>query len=68
MLTSAILVLAAAATGLAQGVPEGYRRVYITSMVDSKYIVVPVAPVKNGTTVVVYVTTRPSEIIPPTPR
>lgn len=55
MLTSAVLTLAFAATGFAQLMPEGYRNVYITSMVDTKFIVVPVAPVKNGTKLVVYV-------------
>jgi hypothetical protein len=53
MLTTSLLALAIAATGLAQTVKEGYRNVYITSMVDPKFVVVPKAPVKNGTTLVV---------------
>jgi hypothetical protein len=56
MLTTSLLTLALAATGLSQvTAPEGYRTVYITSMVDAKYVVVPKAPVKNGTTLVVFV-------------
>lgn len=54
MWLSSILALTFAACGLAQiTAPEGYRTVYITSMVDRKYVVVPKTPVKNGTTVVV---------------
>ena len=56
MWTTSVILFALAAKGLAQTVaPEGYRTVYITSMVDAKYVVVPKAPVKNGTTVVVFV-------------
>ncbi|KAI2602033.1 ricin B lectin domain-containing protein [Hypoxylon sp. NC1633] len=40
MLTQAILALALAATGLAQA-PEGYQTVYITSKVNTKFVVVP---------------------------
>lgn len=54
MWTSAVLILSLAACGFAQiTAPEGYRTVYITSMVDKKYVVVPKTPVKNGTTIVV---------------
>ncbi|KAK0630492.1 hypothetical protein B0T17DRAFT_488911 [Bombardia bombarda] len=54
MLTTSFLALALAATGLAQvTVPEGYRKVYITSMVNTKFVVVPKTPVKSGTTLVV---------------
>ncbi|KAF2463073.1 uncharacterized protein BDR25DRAFT_329913 [Lindgomyces ingoldianus] len=52
MLATSILMLALAATGLAQ-VPEGYRKVYVTSMVDAKYVMVPKAPPKAGSTMVV---------------
>ncbi|KAK3317703.1 hypothetical protein B0T19DRAFT_296503 [Cercophora scortea] len=53
MLTSPLLLLALAATGLAQvTIPEGYRKVYITSNVNTKFVVVPKAP-KSGSTLVV---------------
>ncbi|KAF2742856.1 carbohydrate-binding module family 13 protein [Sporormia fimetaria CBS 119925] len=38
--------------------PEGYRTVYITSLVDAKFVVVPKAPVRNGTTLVVQTRTN----------
>ncbi|KAK4199179.1 hypothetical protein QBC40DRAFT_176856 [Triangularia verruculosa] len=45
MFSTSVLVLALAATGLAQvAVPEGYRKVYITSAVDTKFVIVPKAP------------------------
>ena len=53
MLGSTFLMLALAATGLAQ-VPAGYRKVYISSMVDKKYVVVPKSA-KTGSTIVVLV-------------
>lgn len=54
MLTTSFVALALAATGLAQFTPpEGYRKVYITSMVDSKFVVVPKSAA-TGSTVVVY--------------
>lgn len=53
MLLTTITTLTLAATGLAQvAIPEGYRRVYITSKQDTKYVVVPKART-NGTTLVV---------------
>lgn len=56
---SSTLALMLAACGVAQiTAPEGYRTVYITSMVDKKYVVVPKTPVKNGTTVVVQTLTN----------
>ncbi|TVY85340.1 hypothetical protein LSUE1_G000287 [Lachnellula suecica] len=51
MLTSAILLLAVAATGLAQSSASSYK-VYLTSMVDKTYVIVPKAA-KNGSTIVV---------------
>lgn len=42
MLAGSIILLALAATGLAQA-PEGYRTVYMTSMVDTQYVIVPIA-------------------------
>lgn len=46
-------MLAFAATGFAQA-PEGYRTVYITSMVDSKFVVVP-KTATTGSGLVVFV-------------
>lgn len=54
MLAAALLMVALAATGFAQ-VPAGYRKVYITSLVNTKFVIVPKAPVKSGTTTVVFV-------------
>ncbi|ORY12640.1 hypothetical protein BCR34DRAFT_290678 [Clohesyomyces aquaticus] len=61
MLTTALLALALAATGLSQTMKEGYRKVYITSMVDPKFVVVPKTPVKSGTTLVVQTLTSKPE-------
>ncbi|KAF2116561.1 hypothetical protein BDV96DRAFT_28684 [Lophiotrema nucula] len=58
MLATTVLALAFAAAGLAQTVPAGYRKVYMTSNVDTKFIVVPKTPVKNGTTTVVQTNTN----------
>jgi hypothetical protein len=56
MLSPSILLLALSATGLAQtAAPEGYRKVYITSNVNPKFVMVPKAAT-SGSTVVVYVT------------
>ena len=56
MLATSLLMVALAATGFAQvPAPEGYRTVYITSNVDTKYTIVPVLPAKIGNTVVVFV-------------
>ncbi|KAF2728832.1 hypothetical protein EJ04DRAFT_581074 [Polyplosphaeria fusca] len=52
MLGSSLLFLAFAATGLAQVMPEGYRGVYITSMVDATFTVVPKAATNGSTTVI----------------
>lgn len=53
MLVASFLVFALASTGFAQ-VPAGYRTVYITSLVDTTFVIVPTSP-KNGSTVVVFV-------------
>ena len=53
MLVSSLLLCAFAATGFAQA-PEGYRAVYITSMVNTKFVVVPKART-SGSTLVVFV-------------
>lgn len=56
MLGTSFFALALAAAGVVQGaVPEGMRAVYITSNVDTKYVVVPKTPLKAGTTLVVFV-------------
>ncbi|KAI1462446.1 ricin B lectin domain-containing protein [Annulohypoxylon moriforme] len=51
MFATSFLMLAFVATGLAQA-PEGYRTVYITSMVDSKFVLVP-KTASSGSTLVV---------------
>lgn len=49
-----MLLAALAATAFAQSpAPTGYRTVYIASNVDKKFVIVPKAPVKAGTTIVV---------------
>ena len=42
MFASSLILLALAAAGLSQA-PEGYRTVYMTSMVDTQYVIVPIA-------------------------
>ncbi|KAF2646606.1 hypothetical protein P280DRAFT_416063 [Massarina eburnea CBS 473.64] len=64
MLATSLVALALAATGFAQTtIPDGYRKVYITSMVDTKYVVVPKgSPAANGqTTVVQTLTSKPEQ-------
>jgi len=51
MLGTSVILLALAATGLAQA-PEGYRKVIITSNVNTKFVVVPKARTSGSTTVV----------------
>lgn len=53
MLASTCLLLTFAATAFSQAQPAGTRKVYITSNVDAKYVVVAKTPVKSGTTTVV---------------
>lgn len=43
MFATSLVLLALAATGLAQEAPEGYRTVYMTSMVDPQYVIQPVS-------------------------
>lgn len=52
MLRTSALFLALAAMGLAQA-PEGYSTVYITSKVDTNFVIVPKERVA-GTTTIVY--------------
>jgi hypothetical protein len=63
MLGSSLLVLAFAAAGFAQTTaPAGYRTVYLTSMVNAKFVIVPKGtPVKAGTTIVVQTLTSKPE-------
>lgn len=51
MFVSSVLLLALAATGLAQAPPEGYRKVLITSKVNAKFVVVPKARTAGSTTI-----------------
>ena len=51
MIATSLVLLTLAATGLAQA-PEGYRTVYITSMVDAQYVIVP-ASAEAGSGIVV---------------
>jgi hypothetical protein len=54
MLATSILLVALAATGFAQVTPPaGYRKVYMTSNVNTKFVVQPKTPVKAGNTLVV---------------
>jgi hypothetical protein len=53
MLYTVFTTIALAATCIAQvAVPEGYRKVYITSKQDTKYVIVPKGRT-NGSTLVV---------------
>ncbi len=54
MLGVSLLALALAATGVVADVPAGYRKVYITTMVNAKFVIVPKAA-KAGSTIVVFV-------------
>ncbi|OAL43157.1 hypothetical protein IQ07DRAFT_304773 [Pyrenochaeta sp. DS3sAY3a] len=59
MLATTLLALALAATGFAQ-VPEGYRKVYITSKQDTKFVIVPKTRT-NGSTLVVQTITNKAD-------
>ncbi|KAH8910581.1 hypothetical protein BR93DRAFT_964445 [Coniochaeta sp. PMI_546] len=62
MFTSSLLVLALAAVGLSQvTAPEGYRKVYITSKVDAKFVIVPKAAKSGNTIVVQTLTSKPEQ-------
>lgn len=53
MLCLSTLLLALAATGFAQApAPEGYRKVYISSNVNAKFVIVPKARTSGSTVVV----------------
>jgi hypothetical protein len=51
MLVTSVLALAFAATGFAQA-PEGYKTVYITSMVNTKFVVAAKAAAAGSTLIV----------------
>ncbi|KAH8205232.1 hypothetical protein TruAng_000644 [Truncatella angustata] len=61
MLAAAFLITALTSTGLAQSVPAGYRTVYITSAVDSKYVVQPKSATSGGAVVVQTLTNKPEQ-------
>lgn len=52
MLATSLVLVALAATGFAQEAPEGYRTVYLTTMVDPQYVIVPVSPEAGSALVV----------------
>ncbi|GAB1309812.1 Ricin B lectin domain-containing protein [Madurella fahalii] len=58
---ASILLLALAATGISQEIPEGYRKVYITSMVNTKFAVVPKSRTAGSTTVVQTLNNTPEQ-------
>ncbi|KAI1866710.1 uncharacterized protein JN550_007563 [Neoarthrinium moseri] len=60
MLLVTFLISAFAATGLAQA-PTGYRTVYITSMVDTKFVVVPKSATSGSAIVVQTLTSKPEQ-------
>ncbi|KAH7413807.1 ricin B lectin domain-containing protein [Phaeosphaeria sp. MPI-PUGE-AT-0046c] len=61
MLFTTLTTLALAATAIAQAVPEGYRRVYITSKQDTKYVIVPKTRTNGSTLVVQTITSKPEQ-------
>jgi len=52
MLATTVLIFALATTGFAQTVPAGYRTVYLTSMVNTKFAIEP-KTATNGSAIVV---------------
>ncbi|OCL11001.1 carbohydrate-binding module family 13 protein [Glonium stellatum] len=60
MLAASFLMFALAATGFAQ-VPTGYRTVYITSNVNTKFVIVPKSPTNGSTIVVQTLTSKPEQ-------
>ncbi|KAK4234263.1 ricin B lectin domain-containing protein [Achaetomium macrosporum] len=62
MLRTSVLLLTLAATGLAQApAPEGYRKVYITSNVNPKFVIVPKAATSGSTVVVKTLNNKPEQ-------
>ncbi|OTA67697.1 carbohydrate-binding module family 13 protein [Hypoxylon sp. EC38] len=60
MQLTSFLALAFAATGFAQA-PEGYSTVYITSMVNSKFVVVPKTSTSGSTLVIKTAAQKPEQ-------
>ncbi|KAL2259758.1 hypothetical protein VTK26DRAFT_6446 [Humicola hyalothermophila] len=60
MFVSSLLLLAFAAAGLAQA-PEGYRKVYITSKVDTRFVIVPQERTSGSTTIVQTIANTPEQ-------
>ncbi|KAF2845032.1 carbohydrate-binding module family 13 protein [Plenodomus tracheiphilus IPT5] len=60
MLTVTLVTLALAATSFAQ-IPDGYRRVYITSKQDTKFVIVPKGRTAGNTLVVQSLTSKPEQ-------
>ncbi|KXX80056.1 Beta-galactoside-specific lectin 3 [Madurella mycetomatis] len=56
-----IFLLALAATGISQEAPEGYRKVYITSMVNTNFVVVPRSRTAGSPTVVQTLNNSPEQ-------
>jgi hypothetical protein len=61
MLAATALMFALAATGLAQTVPAGYRTVYLTSLVNTKFAIEP-KTATNGSAIVVFVSQHPTAV------
>jgi len=56
MLYTPLLTFALVTVGFAQvTAPAGYRKVYMTSNVNTRFVVQPKTPIQAGTTLVVYV-------------
>ncbi len=52
MLAVSLFMLALAATGFAEEVPTGYKKVIITSNVNAKFVIVPKSAASGSTLVV----------------
>ncbi|KAF2826885.1 MFS general substrate transporter [Ophiobolus disseminans] len=62
MLFTTLTTLALVGTGLAQvAVPEGYRKVYMTSKQDTKFVIVPKTRTAGATLVVQTITNKPEQ-------
>ncbi|KAI1370395.1 carbohydrate-binding module family 13 protein [Hypoxylon crocopeplum] len=60
MIVPSLVVLALAATGLAQA-PEGYKTVYITSNVNTKFVVAPMTSTSGAAVVVKTAASKPEQ-------
>ncbi|ETS74272.1 hypothetical protein PFICI_14138 [Pestalotiopsis fici W106-1] len=61
MFTKALFLLALGATSFAQTIPAGYSKVYITSAVDAKFVIVPKSAANGSTVVVQTLTNKPEQ-------